>query len=147
MELFNPKSIPVKSFVAQYAFLSNFFVSPVYYKGIVYETAEHAYQSAKTDDPVWKERVRTATTPGKAKRTGKFLIVKPDWESIKVDVMEEILRSKFRNPTLAKLLLVTGTKELIKGNTWNDTFWGVCNGVGENHLGKLLMKIRHELKC
>lgn len=147
MELFNPRATPIKSFVAPYEFLSNFYASPVYYKGIIYETAEHAYQSAKTDNPVWKERIRSAQTPGQAKRTGKFAILKPDWETIKLHVMEDIVRFKFLKPHMVKMLLDTGTKELIEGNYWNDTFWGVCNGVGENHLGKILMKIRLELKC
>ena len=61
--------------------------------------------------------------------------------------MEDICRAKFtQNEELKKKLIDTGDATLIEGNTWNDTFWGVCNGVGENNLGKILMKIREELK-
>lgn len=147
--LFNPRSIPIKVFNGEHKFLSNFFYSPICYDGIVYETAEHAYQAQKTNDKIWKERIRSAPTPAAARRTGKFVIIKPEWGNIKLDVMEQILKIKFGfgNSNLRKMLLATGTKELIEGNTWNDTFWGVCDGKGENHLGIILMKIRAELKC
>ena len=70
--------------------------------------------------------------------------MRADWEEVKIEIMEEALRLKFDDPHLKDLLLATGDKELIEGNTWNDQFWGVCNGVGENNLGKLLMKLRKE---
>lgn len=39
----------------------------------------------------------------------------------------------------------TGESILIEKNTWGDTYFGVCNGVGENNLGKDLMSIRYRL--
>jgi predicted NAD-dependent protein-ADP-ribosyltransferase YbiA (DUF1768 family) len=59
--------------------------------------------------------------------------------------MEELLRQKFSNPVMARKLLDTDENVLVEGNDWNDTFWGVCNGKGENHLGILLMKTRKAL--
>lgn len=61
--------------------------------------------------------------------------------------MEELLVIKFsgKDPFLTRALMATGNAELVEGNTWNDTFWGICNGTGENHLGKLLMKVRANL--
>jgi len=61
--------------------------------------------------------------------------------------MEELLFIKFggKEPLLTRALIATGDTELIEGNDWEDTFWGVCNGMGENNLGKLLMKVRQSL--
>ena len=56
--------------------------------------------------------------------------------------MEFVLRQKFAHPDLLAMLLATGDMELVEDNDWDDTYWGVCNGLGQNHLGKLLMKIR-----
>ena len=56
------------------------------------------------------------------------------------------LRIKFKNPELRSLLLATGNEELVEGNWWRDTYWGVCEGVGQNKLGKLLMQVREEVK-
>ena len=58
--------------------------------------------------------------------------------------MENLLWQKFENPVLRKMLDATKPRELIEGNVWKDSFWGVYNGKGENHLGKLLMLIRSE---
>lgn len=82
-----------------------------------------------------------------AKRLGGRIPIRHDWEQVKLDVMETILRDKFtRHADLQAWLLDTGDRELVEGNTWNDRFWGVCGGIGENHLGRLLMKIRAELR-
>ena len=128
----------VNSFEGQFAFLSNFFDDGEQ------PTVEHIFQSMKTTD--WREQVFVlgAPSPGAAKRRGRKVTLRPDWEYIKIDVMEACLREKFKNPTLRRLLLDTGDAELIEGNYWNDTFWGVCRGQGRNELGKLLMKLRTE---
>lgn len=129
-----------------FAFLSNFHPVHLTFEGERYTSSEHAYQSAKTLDPWEKRMIREAPDPGRAKKLGKGVKIRPDWESIKLSVMETILRSKFENPWLRSLLIDTGELELVETNTWSDTFWGVCNGVGENNLGKLLMKIRDEVR-
>ena len=68
---------------------------------------------------------------------------------MKLQLMERLLLKKFddNHPQLQQMLLATGEEELVEGNYWGDVYWGVCNGVGENHLGKLLMKIRDQLKA
>ena len=60
--------------------------------------------------------------------------------------MEEIVRIKFKDEDLRKLLLATCTEELVEGNNWGDKFWVVCDGQGRNELGKILMKVRREIQ-
>jgi predicted NAD-dependent protein-ADP-ribosyltransferase YbiA (DUF1768 family) len=84
---------------------------------------------------------------GKCKAFGKTIILRPDWNDVKLKIMENLLRQKFKKGSeLGDKLVETFPKILIEGNTWNDTFWGICNSVGKNHLGKLLMKIRRDIK-
>jgi ribA/ribD-fused uncharacterized protein len=137
----------IDSFEGPHEFLSNFHHSPIRYNGSDFATAEHAFQASKAKNATHREQIRTAKTPGEAKRLGKKADLRPDWDSIKIRVMTEVLRKKFAPGTqLAQDLSATGEAELIEGNTWNDRFWGVCKGTGQNHLGKILMQIRAELK-
>ncbi len=137
----------IDSFQGQYRFLSNFWPAEVQFEGLIYPTAEHAYQAAKTPDRAERQRIAALPTPGDAKRAGAALPKRPDWDAKKLAVMELVVRDKFtRNPDLRAKLLATHHAQLIEGNTWNDQFWGVCNGKGENHLGRILMKVRDELR-
>lgn len=133
----------IKEFRKKYFFLSNFYPCTVNYNGITYSTSEAAYQAQKTLDN--NERIRISKLDAKhAKEEGRKLKKRDDWKEVKVDLMYEICRAKFtQNPDLTKRLLDTGNKELVEGNDWNDTFWGVCNGEGSNNLGKTLMRIRN----
>lgn len=135
----------IDSFFSKYRFLSNFEPCTVVYDGMTYSCSEAAYQAAKTTDV--SLRIAFTTMNGsKAKYAGQKLTLRPDWNDIKVNVMYEIVKDKFfRNPELRVKLLNTGDLQLIEGNYWGDTFWGVCNGKGENHLGKILMRVRKEL--
>ena len=136
----------IDKFDGEHAFLSNFHPSPVLMDGEWFPTVEHAFQAAKTKD--WSERrvVRLASTPGRAKRLGRRVSLREDWEQIKIEVMEQLLRQKFLlGSELHLQLLATSPAKLVEGNHWGDTFWGVCRGTGQNHLGKLLMKIRDEV--
>lgn len=140
----------INEFQGEYRFLSNFWPCYLVYEGFVYSTAEHAYQSAKVKDPVTKTRIQNCDTPAAAKELFEVHGLKPDagWSiEKKLVVMEQILMIKFcgKEPLLTRALLATGDALLIEGNNWNDTFWGVCNNVGENNLGKILMKIREDL--
>lgn len=136
----------IDSFRNGYAFLSNFYPSPVTYQGDLYPTVEHAFQAAKTHNPQERDKVRLAPTPTGAKRAGRRVDLRPDWEQVKLQVMASLLTQKFCDPTLADLLALTGDQELVEGNTWGDRFWGVCKGTGHNHLGRLLMEVRAELR-
>ena len=136
----------IDSFRGSYSFLSNFYFSKTEYGGIIYPTAEHAYQAAKTSDISAKKIIQYLPKPGDAKRFGKHVSLRKGWEEIKVDVMREIVQSKFMNRELSQRLRLTGTARLAEGNYWGDTFWGVYKGTGENHLGRILMEIR-ENQC
>ena len=142
----------INCFDGKYAFLSNFYISPCDLEGILYPTVEHAFQAAKTLDRNERLKIAAAETPGKAKRMGRSVTLRPDWEEIKIDVMRQCLHSKFKDPDLVFALLDTGDEELIEGNTWHDNCWGNCtceqcvNKPGENRLGKLLMEIRKEFR-
>lgn len=132
----------IDRFVGEYAFLSNFFEIPIYYSGILYQNSEAAFQAQKTLDPEERKKFSTLN-PSEAKKKGRHVTLRDDWEQVKDDIMFDIVLSKFAsNPVLKNLLLDTNNEELIEGNTWNDTYWGVCNGKGQNHLGKILMKVR-----
>lgn len=143
----NTATIP--TFEGAYRFLSNFYACPngVMYEGIRYPTSEHAYQAAKTNDPSMRLRIAALPTPLAAKRTGRYVLLRPDWEEVKVEVMRAVLQAKFSDPELADALLATDDAELIEGNWWGDKFWGVCRGVGKNKLGQLLMQLRAELRA
>ena len=136
----------VTSFSGQYRFLSNFMSPPIPWEGLVFATVEHAFQWTKMDTEAGRMAVAGATSPGNAKRVAKEHPMRFDWDFVKVDVMRELLRLKFSDQFYADWLLATDG-DLIEGNSWGDTFWGVCNGVGQNNLGKLLMELRNELRA
>lgn len=134
----------IDSFQGAYRFLSNFWPAKVVLDGAEYSSVEHAYVAAKTTNKTARNDIADMT-PGQAKRYGRTLKLRPDWEKIKLTVMEDLVRQKFKHPNLARLLQATDDAELVEGNTWGDTFWGVCKGQGQNHLGKILMRVRSEL--
>ena len=137
----------IENFRGKYYFLSNFSRIPVTLEKITYPTSEHAYQAYKTENINEREKISKLNTPAKAKKYGNKLELRENWDSIKLEIMENIVHQKLlQNPNYLKKLIETGDAELIEGNTWKDTFWGVYKGTGQNHLGKILMKIREELK-
>lgn len=142
----------IVEFDGEYEFLSNFYHSPFTHDGITYSTNEHFFQAYKTLDIAEKKAIAAAETPGQAKRMGRNVKLRPDWEKIKVDVMMLGLRLKFADPELAAKLIATGDEELVEGNRWCDQTWGSCNcpkhirTPGRNLLGMLLMELRKELQ-
>jgi ribA/ribD-fused uncharacterized protein len=139
----------ILGFQGDYRWLSNFWPAAVVLPGDSqgYPTVEHAFQAAKTGDPGARRQIRGAAHPGRAKALGRALgRRRPDWEVVRVGIMRELLRQKFGVEPLRSRLLATGSAYLEEGNTWGDTFWGRCNGVGRNELGQLLMSIRAELR-
>ena len=132
----------INSFTGRYYFLSNFYNSTVTYDGITYTNNEAAFQAQKTEN--FSEKYKFgALKPSDAKKLGRSVSLRQDWEEVKYNIMFEICLAKFKqNPELALSLLETGDQHLEEGNTWGDTIWGTVNGVGENHLGKILMQIR-----
>jgi ribA/ribD-fused uncharacterized protein len=137
----------IDRFKDEYEFLSNFYPSTINYEGILYPTVEHAFQAAKTLDPTERQKIANLTTPAKAKAAGRKVKLREGWNEIRTTIMREIIENKFTDPTLMTLLQNTGENTLVEGNTWNDTFWGVCRGKGQNWLGKILMETREQFKC
>lgn len=142
----------IAMFDGKYAFLSNFYPSPITFNGITFPTVENWFQAWKTENPTEFQAIATADTPGKSKRLGRHCTLRKDWEEIKTDVMMRGLRLKFQDPKLRAMLLATGNEELIEGNTWHDNTWGNCvcqkcqNTPGRNMLGMLLMELRTEIR-
>lgn len=135
----------VTAFRGEYAFLSNFHRSPMMYDGYLTETAEHAFQAAKSINPIHRQAISDATTPAMAKRLGRSVTLRPNWEEVKLGIMLDIVRTKFAsNPGLALMLDNTEDMYLEEGNTWGDTYWGTVRGMGDNHLGHILMRVRWE---
>ena len=140
---------PITSFRREYAFLSNFYAHPIEIDGDTYPTNEHAFQALKTDDPAERQRVREAKTPASAKSLGKRVTLRAEWDTLRFEVMERLIRIKFADPEVSAKLLATGKRELIEGNTWRDTTYGCIitkDGLwrGRNELGKILMRVRAE---
>lgn len=139
-----PNTIPY--FTGRYRFLSNFYPVTIDYECVTYPTVEHAYQAAKSDSPEFRLLVALMPSPGEAKRAGRRTKLRRDWDSMKLEVMENLLRRKFNQTVFRRALATTKPAILIEGNSWGDKFWGQCPlGEGENNLGRLLMKIRDEL--
>ncbi len=151
----------IRGFEGQYEFLSNFYICPMNMNinNIVFHfgSSEVAYQMFKIfkdwENPTQEELLRALAfvsdcpTPGRAKRKGRKIEVDAEyWDSAKKDVMYEILKAKFQNLVLKEKLLKTEDAYLEETNTWNDTYWGVCNGKGQNILGKLLMRLRSDIR-
>lgn len=128
------------------AFLSNFALVPIAWEGILYPSVEHAFQAAKTLDVATRQRIAQAPTPGAAKSLGRHVPLRPEWNRLRVSVMRELLAIKFAQPAFAIPLRTTAPRLLVEGNSWNDTFWGVCRGQGQNWLGQLLMERRDLLR-
>lgn len=136
----------IKGFFDEYRYLSNFHVCDVMFEGVIYPSSENAYMAAKTTD-LEKRKDFLGIKPREAKELGMKIELRKDWDSIKFDIMHNILLDKFtRNEALKEMLLSTDDKFLEETNYWGDVIWGVCNGVGQNNLGLTLMKVRGYLK-
>jgi len=149
----------ISSFRGEYAFLSNFYQAPIeipwYGDTLALPDVEHGFQAwkaARQDEAVW---VVAAPTAAEAKKRGRQIAPRPNWNEIRREVMLSLLLHKFRqNPELCQRLGGTGDEKLVEGNTWGDMYWGcvqvpASNAVGaplvwsgENYLGKCLMAVR-----
>lgn len=129
------------TFRNEYWFMSNMYPIKVEYDGDIYECVESAFQAAKCKDRAGRSAFK-GIDGFTAKKLGRRVALRSDWESIKLSIMENILRNKFRGSLLSQLKAIVG--EIVEDNSWGDRYWGRCNGVGSNYLGKLLMKLRDE---
>lgn len=137
----------IESFAGDYKFLSNFYPCLVELDGEIYPSVEHAYQAAKTLNINDRRIIQQTAQANIVKKLGKYVTIRDDWDEIKLEVMSDLVWQKFsKHDDLRAKLLATQKHELIEGNWWNDTYWGVCKGVGQNNLGKILMAVRNELQ-
>lgn len=142
-------SKPIKQFSGPNRWLSNFYIVPILYLQRTYPSVEHAYQAQKSDSQAWKEYcANPMTTPYDVKKDSYKQQLVPNWDNIKLGIMDTLLRIKFNTPELMNKLLETRDADIQEGNNWNDTFWGVdlLTGQGHNHLGRLIMDIRSDLQ-
>lgn len=151
-QIINEQSGEIRKFFGVNAYLSNFHVAPFKYGGYMWTTVENAFQAMKLEAPEARAKF-VDIPPGHAKRLGRSVRLRPDWEKIKVDVMRELVRCKFQQNTDLKLRLkMTGDLKLVEGNYWHDNIWGDCNceacsnKKGRNLLGNILMQVREEIQ-
>ena len=136
----------INGFFGKWRFLSNFCECPITFEGLEYPSVENAYQAAKTLDIELRKQFQNIT-PKESKSLGKKIGIRSDWEMVKLDVMLKLSLEKFtRHPHLGTQLIETDDSYLEETNWWGDTFWGTHNGIGENNLGKILMKVRNIIK-
>lgn len=138
----------IAEFQGDYRWLSNFWPSIIHLNNMRFITAEHAYQASKTVNQNEREYIARQISPAAAKRAGRNVTIRPNWDEMKVDIMRLIVSIKFSEPQLATWLLATGDMVLEEGNYWNDTFWGIDlrTGRGQNRLGLILMNVRSDLR-
>lgn len=147
----------IEGFKGEWSFLSNFYPCEIQCDGLIYKSVEHFYVAMKfNNDQIFngkhysvgdfREMISLTPSPGLVKKIGQKIIIRSDWDVRKLGFMNWAIREKFKDINLLELLLSTGDMNIIETNNWGDTFWGVCNGRGKNHLGKILMKVRDELR-
>ena len=147
----------IEKFEGRWRFLSNFYPVEIEHQGIKYPSVEHFYVAMKCNNEQmlqgrhytigdFREMIARVPSPGMVKKIGQKMQVRKDWNEKKLEFMNWGVREKFKNEELKELLLSTEDMTLIEGNVWQDTFWGVCNGKGQNHLGRILMKVRDEVR-
>ena len=147
----------IDKFEGRWSFLSNFHPCRIEHRGVLYPSVEHYYVALKVTGMQFidgkyytaadlRELIAIIPSASDVKKLGRRVKVRSDWDEKKLDFMNWGIREKFKHQDLKEMLLATDDEELVEGNWWNDTFWGVCRGDGENNLGKIIMKVRDELR-
>ena len=144
----------IKSFTGIYAVFSNFTPIRIEFENMIFGSVEHAYVASTSTNLKFRRDVAMipANQAGKAKRMGRIVHLRSDWESVKDGFMKDFVKQKFtKNVLFKEVLLDTGDAEIIEGNYWHDNYWGGCSCEscvdipGENKLGKIIMQVREEL--
>ncbi len=137
------------STTGEFGCFSNFARYSIFLDGQRWPTSEHYFQAQKFDNIEHREEIRRAKTPTIAANLGRDRKKKlrRDWESVKVSIMRDAVRTKFtQHEDISEVLLSTGEAKLVE-HTANDDYWGDGgDGSGQNMLGRILMEIREELK-
>lgn len=140
------KKNPILGFRDKHAFLSNFYICDITYKDVLFESNEHAYQAQKATNEADFNLIKNSFTPTLAKHFAKTIKLREDWTKVKDSIMLDLARIKFSTPIMRDKLLETEDSYIEETNYWGDTYWGVYNEKGKNKLGKILMKVREELR-
>jgi len=152
----------IDKFEGRFRFLSNFYPCKIEHKGIKYPSVEHFYVAMKVTEMQlidgiyytaadFREMISRISNPGDVKKIGSRVKIRRDWDDKKLEFMNWAVREKFKDETLAEMLISTGDQEIIEGNWWHDNFFGSCSCVkcgnkGQNNLGKLLMRVRDDIR-
>ncbi len=120
------------------------------FMGHKFKSVENAYMFAKNPKDIEWLKKCLSMSPGDIKKASKSISLRDDWEVVKLSIMYNLLKQKFTQEPFRTSLLGTKNENIVEGNRWNDTFWGVDiksnPNVGENWLGRLIMDIRTKLK-
>lgn len=145
----SPAKEPIKFYEKEYYMFSNFSSFSVRYDKRDWMTSEHAYQAMKFNDLWYQEWIRSQKSAYDAKKAArsKSMMVRGDWNEVKLLFMLEICRDKLnQHKIIQQKLLKTGDREIIEDSP-EDSFWGWGrNKNGENHLGRIWMILRDELR-
>lgn len=144
----------INNFSGEYAFLRDDFLVPVWYEGIWYPSAEHAYQASRTLYPKQKMLILECKTAIEAIRisNSKAITFRAGWKELRFQTKKVIVKSKFKNKELAKKLVDTFPHQLINENMYHDNYWGNCkckncfNTRGKNKSGNILIAVRDVLR-
>lgn len=132
------------AFLGNRYFLSNGYECPLTYEGIEYPSAEAAYNAQKSEDIEIRNQFCNLTWK-QARELGQKIKLRDGWDGMRDEIMLNVIRAKFENHELRERLLQTKDEHLEEVNDFGDTYWGTVDGIGENKLGKILMKVREEL--
>lgn len=141
--------IKFRSIKDEYGFLSNFYKSPLILNDCEWPTSEHYFQAQKFAGTKYETAIRHCKNAMYAANMGhnRSLPLRSDWEQVKNEIMYNAVKAKFlQNKYIKEKLLSTGDSTLVE-HTNNNWYWGDGgNGQGKNILGKILMKVREELR-
>jgi len=140
----------IRGFRREYQFLSNFYPCRIIIEDLAFNNVEAAFQAAKCQN-FSDRRMFEGITGAEAKKLGRRVRLRSDWESVKIPIMAKLVRQKSKNnPALLEKLLATGDNTLVEENTWHDNFYGDCicprcrHIPGFNKLGYILMDLRKQ---
>lgn len=146
IRLYNDSDLKITKFRGDYNFLSTMYECDIRWLDLDFDCLESAIAASMTLDRDIQELIATMEVE-KVQQLSKVFDVRDDWDDIKIPVVTKLTEIKFTsNIGLYNRLLATGGMEIIEGNDFYETFWGMCNGEGRNEYGKILMRLRRDLR-
>jgi|GEM_PF-474998 len=153
-----PEMVLIRGVNEQHGWMGNMSAHPVIHQNQTFRTTEALFQWLRFDGhPEIQKRLIAEKSPMAVKMVAKKhrrLLEKPD-SGIDLKMMRQCLKLKIKqHPELKEKLLATGDKLIVEdcsARPRGDSFyWGMAlierQWVGENHLGKLWMKLREQQK-